>query len=93
MWNHRVWRHTHHGADEEESFQVKETYHNKAGEICACTEDAAEAYGYTLEELKENLQRMLKATEQPALDEEGFVFAQWDLSDTDDEEEFNADNL
>lgn len=79
MWNHRVWRHT--SPVDEPTYQVKETYYNAAGDICACTEEATGAYGYTLDELKVNILRMLDAANGPVLEEEGFVFAKWDESD------------
>lgn len=77
-WNHRVWRTIR---NEEEWFEVKETYYNAQGEIWGCTENPTNASGYTVDQLKENLERMLKAVNNTGpgdiLDTEGFKFAEW----------------
>jgi hypothetical protein len=78
-WNHRVWRTIH---NEEECFEVKETYYNANGEICGCTENPVNAFGYTPYQLQENLERMLtaviKSGPEDILETEGFKFAEWD---------------
>lgn len=82
-FNHRVWKRTYKRLHDTETFySIRETYYNEAGEICACTEHPAEAQGETLEELKENLGRMLRAVENSfgdvILDYDNFKFADWD---------------
>lgn len=89
MWNNRVWKTTHTCGDEiEEVYSIKETYYNSAGDICACTEQPAEARGYSLAELKENLERMLRVASMEEVDvinEDGFVFAPFELCGEEDE--------
>lgn len=80
-WNHRVWRDEN---SDESSYCIKETYYNRDGEVCSCTEGAVAAHGDTLEELKEVLQRQIDAVNavihcrRVALDTKGFQFAKWD---------------
>lgn len=77
-WNYRVW-HTYYEPTEEDFFEVKETYYNSSGEICACTESASSPSGCTQEELKESLQHMTDAMDEAIIETQGFVFAQFDF--------------
>lgn len=78
-WNHRVWRTMY---NEEETLEIKETYYNDSGEVCGCTENVATVYGFSMSELKTNLERMIRAVDnsnpKDILDTAGFKFGKWD---------------
>ena len=64
-WNYRVMLHRSLGGIR---FGIHEIFYNEAGQPHSWTEDPIELNAETLEELKNDLQHMLKAFEQPVLD-------------------------
>ena len=64
-WNHRVIKHTE--KDGIVWYGVHEVYYTNDKPV-ACTQEAMNPYGETAEELKEDLERMLRACEKPILD-------------------------
>lgn len=61
-WNYRVM-----SLDGGESFDIHEVYYDSNHKPKAYTLNSVRPYGESLEELKQVLSRMLKATEKPAL--------------------------
>lgn len=74
-WNHRVIKRetTYRRGESDEiteiAFGIVEAYYDDAGKLNGYTEDDIAPYGETLEELRENLQRMLKALDKEVLDD------------------------
>lgn len=65
-WNHRVMKRK---IDGEDVYAIHEVYYEMDDEDrILWTENDVAPCGETLEELKQELQRMLKATEKPVLD-------------------------
>lgn len=80
-WNYRLWK-INNGV--ETFYELKETYYNNKGEICACTDRPAEVSGESVEEIKTRLQQMLTDVTLSADDilvDEGFVFAPWSVEE------------
>lgn len=65
-WNHRVFAHTHTDSGERR-YEIHEAYYTDDGRLYAHTARSVPPYGESLEELRETLQMMLRATEQPVL--------------------------
>jgi hypothetical protein len=65
-WNHRIIR--RNGRD----LAIHEVYYNEAGDPDMVTNDATGIYGETIDELRETLQRMLRALDTPILEYESF---------------------
>jgi hypothetical protein len=64
-WNHRVVK--HNGPGGSVWYQIHEAYYNEGKPADSITHDAIAPGGETIEELAEELRRMLKATEKPSL--------------------------
>lgn len=83
-WNHRVVRSKFTGqpseSTEEYEYTIREVYYNDMGEIVGITENAMSPYGETPEDLKLQLERMLKACEKDILIEEEIKYGEWDNS-------------
>ncbi len=71
-WNHSVVKTT--TSTGEVFYQIHEAYYNKAGNLCAITENPIAACGESVEELREELQRMLKCCDKPTLDGDNLEF-------------------
>ena len=65
-WNYRLMRHT--DAFGREYYAIHEAYYNDVGEVTAWTDDAASPMGQTLEEVREELDRMLRAIDYPIVE-------------------------
>jgi len=76
MWDYRVVRKTEHG---EEWLSVQEVYYDE-GEPMAQSIDL-QVEGVTIEEIKTQLELMLKALNQPVLDEIDFPAGKSTLDD------------
>ena len=69
-WNHRVMKHEKaDGGDD--WYQIHEVYYNSKREPDGWTKNGIAPGGSTLEELRDELIRMLEATEKEILDYEG----------------------
>lgn len=73
IWNHRVIRHKHHSdiLDETEiHYGVHEVFYNEEDDyrIEGWTENGTSPGGDTLEELREDIQWYLEATQRPVLE-------------------------
>ena len=80
-WNYRVCKKVDDIGDV--LFEVHEAYYNNAGELCAMTNEAVAPIGETLEELADDIKKMLAAFDAPVLDVDTVTFASW--GDEDDE--------
>ena len=69
-WNHRVVKHAE--PDGRAWYQIHEAFYDEGKPADSITQDAIVPGGETIEELAEELRRMLKATEKPALNYEDF---------------------
>lgn len=65
-WNHRVVKSVEAGDD---LFAIHEVHYNDEGEIFGVTENPVVATGGNIEELRETLQRMLRALDTPVLED------------------------
>jgi len=65
-WNYRVMRHK--SAQGQVWFGIHEAYYNDEGEVTAWTDEPSQPCGETMEELKNDLGRMLRATDYPVID-------------------------
>lgn len=65
-WNYRLMRHT--DAFGREYFAIHEAYYDDAGNVTAWTDDAASPMGETKDEVREELERMLRALEYPVVE-------------------------
>lgn len=85
-WNHRIVKKESrmHNAVEETYYEVHEAHYNANGEICAITENSVAPLGETVEELEQELQRMLEACKKPILIDGEIDYANWD--DNEDKE-------
>ena len=64
-WNYRI---VHKRCGDEDSFQIHEAYYDD-DKLVAVTENAVAAFGETHEELKADLEYMMKALGEPVLEE------------------------
>src|SRR4051812_5696242 len=75
-WNHRVIKTVHPipGTSESETFyQIHEVYYDKDANIpTSCTVTAVAPGGETIDELRAELERMLKCLDKPSIDMEYF---------------------
>jgi len=78
-WNHRVVKETLNGVD---WYTVRETYYNADGTIYAYTEDAADASGTSIEELREYLTWLLAALDEPVLVDGEVKFVDYEEDDS-----------
>ena len=67
MWNHRVMRHKEADGDDD-WYQIHEVYYKNNREVKNYTEGGISPGGHTLDELRDELIRMLEATEKEILD-------------------------
>ena len=71
-WNHRVTKAT---IDGETVYEIREVYYDlpTTSDGIGWTQDASAPYGETLDELRQDLERMLAALDKPVIDidEEG----------------------
>jgi len=74
VWNHRIVKRVyHHASGDETTYQIHEVYYDEIGsEPTNITLDPIAPLGETVEELKEELNRMLRALEHPVLNYEDF---------------------
>ena len=75
MWNYRIIKTTH---GEEDFYSIHEVYYNRAGEICAISEDPMEPHGSNLSEIGRDLDFMAEAFTRPVLMKDEIVFAKAD---------------
>ena len=70
-WNHRVVRRSYTHADGyvEDTYQIHEAYYDVEPKLLL-TISGVSAIGNTVQELREDLERMLKALDKPVLDYE-----------------------
>jgi hypothetical protein len=70
-WNHRVVKRTYPAPSNETLYQIHEAYYGLAGDkLPSITVEPAEVVGESIEELRDTLQRMLRALDNPVLDYE-----------------------
>jgi tRNA C32,U32 (ribose-2'-O)-methylase TrmJ len=65
-WNYRVMRHT--DAVGRTHYAIHEAYYNDVGEVTAWTNEPSAPFGETIEELREELERMLRALDYPVIE-------------------------
>jgi hypothetical protein len=63
-WNHRVMKHKD---GEDDFFTIHEVYYNKEGKVDGYTKKGTSAGGNSLQELREDLERMLKSLDKEVL--------------------------
>jgi hypothetical protein len=83
-WNHRVVK-TYYPDMDETFFSVHEVYYNDNGDLTNCTVLGVRPRGESLEELREELNMMLRALDKPVLIDGEVVFAS--LTDNEDEDD------
>jgi hypothetical protein len=66
-WNHRAFLHRH--PEWGDWYTIREAYYDKEGNVDGWTVEAIAPGGETIEELRTELQRMLKCLDQPVLDD------------------------
>ena len=90
-WNHRVVRTTNASPidqiEGEYYFAIHEVYYNDAGEICGMTEDPIEPFGESLEDLKNSLERMMKACDRPILIDGEIEYAKWQEDENEEDDD------
>lgn len=71
-WNYRVFKkkHDNMSGDVEYIYTIKGTFYNDVDEVNSWTSEPEIPYGRSKDELKEDLERMLKSLEDPVLDED-----------------------
>lgn len=68
-WNHRVVKRMIKGLNEEvPSFGIHEAFYDKNGRVWGITQEPMDPHGETIEELRQDLEWMMKALEHPVLD-------------------------
>jgi len=65
-WNYRLMRHI--DAFGREYFAIHEAYYNDVGEVTAWTDDAASPMGQTMDEVRDDLEKMLRALDYPVVE-------------------------
>jgi hypothetical protein len=68
-WNYRVLRKNYNGA---EYFEIHEVYYDSNGKPDSCTERAISPMGDTVEELKNEIEKIKKSFDLPVLNYEDF---------------------
>ena len=63
-WNHRVMKHKD---GEDDFFTIHEVYYDKEGKVDGYTTKGSSAGGNSLQELRENLERMLRSLDKEVL--------------------------
>ena len=72
MWNHRVMKHEKADGDDD-WYQIHEVYYDSKREPDSWTKEGIKPGGNTLEDLRDELIRMLEATEKEILDYESTI--------------------
>lgn len=69
-WNHRVVKRTwkNEGREDDHMYGVHEAYYDENGKVFMITDNPTAPSGDNMEDLKENLEHMVKALEHPILD-------------------------
>jgi len=70
-WNYRIMKRNSENSDEDtmnEWFEIHEVYYDSNGKIEGYTQNAISPGGYNLDELKLDLNLILKSLEKPILD-------------------------
>jgi hypothetical protein len=83
-WNHRVVK-KHYPETDETFYTIHEAHYNDNGDLYGYTEGGVDPCGESIEELRETLNRMLRALDQPVLVDGEAVFAEFTDKDEDDE--------
>jgi len=79
-WNYRVCKSTYTVGDiSEASFEIREVYYNKVGDITAVTENAVGVVGDDIDEIKIVLGKMQLALSKDVVDLDTIVFAKYDI--------------
>lgn len=65
-WDYRILRTDHPSG--EITFGIHEVYYDSEGKPNACSVDPMDPHGETVEELREDINAMLKAFDKPVLD-------------------------
>ncbi len=79
-WNYRVCKSTYTvGTIGEVTFEIKEVYYNKVGDITAVTENAVGVIGDDIDEIKIVLEKMQLALSKDVIDLDTIVFAKYDI--------------
>lgn len=88
--NHRAVK-TYYPDMDETFFMVHEVHYNDNGDLTNCTVDGVCPRGESLEELREELNRMLRALDKPVLVNDEIVFAS--LTDNEDENDLTKNGV
>ena len=67
-WNHRVIKKECRNDADETTYGIHEVYYNNNGVPTMCTEEPIRLLGDSVKDLKETLERMMKALDNPVLD-------------------------
>lgn len=65
-WNYRLMRHT--DAFGREHLALHEAYYNDAGEVTAWTEEPSHPFGESLDEIRGDLDKMIRALDYPVIE-------------------------
>lgn len=68
-WNHRVFEVKH---KDETYFELREVYYDEQGKVIGYTQEGASPLGEDMDELRQDLGRMLLALDKPILKDEDF---------------------
>lgn len=79
FWNNRVVKKVDYFG--EDYFEVHEVYYNKDGTIYAMTTNPIVPYGISVVELKETLERMIRASDKPFLVDGDVTFINYEDGD------------
>lgn len=69
-WNYRVFFKPKNGEQAEDLYEIREVYYKENGDIEGWTDSASAPIGETLDELKDDFEKMQKALSKPYLQEE-----------------------
>lgn len=89
-WNYRVVK-KHYPDTDETCFTIHEAHYNDNGELYAYTESGVDPCGESIEELRELLNRMLRALDNPVLVDGEVVFAS--LTENEDEDDLTKNGI
>jgi hypothetical protein len=79
-WNYRVCKSTYTTENVSEvSFDIREVYYNKAGDITALTENAIGVVGEDIDAIKFVLEKMQLALSKDVVDLDTIIFAKYDI--------------
>ena len=71
-WNHRIVKRSYTNPKWDDTYSIHEAHYDEDGPAHSITEEAIVPSGETPEELKEELEMMLKAFDEPILNYEDF---------------------